>query len=80
MLNASTNLPLICIRQPKTLTNNITWLSLQTLLSIEWKNYGRGVGLIGNTLQKEKWQLEGDKFTKLNELNYQGTVNVIRSE
>jgi hypothetical protein len=28
------------------------------------KNDGRGVGLLGNTLEKEKWQLKRDKFKK----------------
>jgi len=80
MLNASTNMPLICVNEPKALAKIITWLSLQTLMSIEWQDYWRGVGLLGNKLEKEEWQLEGDKFTTLNELNCHDRVNLISSE
>ena len=80
ILYASTNLPLICVSQPKALAKIITWFSLQTFLSTEWQDDWRGVGLLGNTLQKEEWQLEGDKFNTLNELNCHDTVNLISSE
>jgi len=49
-------------------------------MSIEWQDYWRGVGLLGNKLEKEEWQLEGDKFTTLNELNCHDRVNLISSE
>jgi hypothetical protein len=80
MLNVSTNLPLNCVSQPKALAKIITWLSLQTLLSIKWQDDWRSVGLLGYTLEKEEWQLEGDKFTTLNELNCHDRVNLISSE